>query len=328
MLDKLFPFYILVFLSSLFLTIILERLLIPILKRKAEQPIYESGPRWHLSKSGTPTMGGLAFVIAFFISLTPSVFLFYFSGNEKAAVALILTLLFCLGNSAIGFIDDVTKLKRRDNAGLTPWQKLILQFILATLFAAATKYFLDAKTALLFSFGEIELGSLYYPLLIIIMVGLINSANLTDGIDGLAASVSFSIGVSLFFISAALSPELSFISSAVIGISIGFLFFNANPAKIFMGDTGSLFIGASVAASCALMQNPIIMLFIAGVYIIECLSVVLQVLIFKISGKRIFKMAPLHHHLEKCGLNEMKICFIAILLTFILSIPAYIFYLP
>lgn len=328
MLDKLFPFHILVFLSSLFLTVMIERILIPILKKKAEQPIYEDGPRWHKSKSGTPTMGGIAFVIAFSISLFPAAIFLFFSNQTDASLSLIITLLFCIGNAFIGLWDDLTKLKRRENAGLKPWQKLIFQFILALLFVIANIQILGAETTLNFSFGKLELGAFYYPLLIFVMVGLINSANLTDGIDGLAASVSFSVGVSLFFISAALSPELSFISSALIGISIGFLFFNANPAKIFMGDTGSLFIGACIASSAALMQNPIVMLFIAGVYVIECISVILQVAVFKISGKRLFKMAPLHHHLEKSGLGEMKICFIAILLTFVLSIPAYIFYLP
>ena len=328
MLDKLFPFYVLVFLTSTLLTVVFEKLLLPILKKKAEQPIYEGGPSWHASKSGTPTMGGLAFSIAYFLSLIPIVFLLYFSSMEKSAISLLLMLLFAIGNAAIGIIDDLTKLRKKKNAGLTPQEKLIFQFILACIYVLLYSRFIEANTVLIFSFGKIDLGAFYYPLLIITMVGLINSANLTDGIDGLASSVSFSVGVSLFFISAALSPELSFISSALIGISIGFLFFNSYPAKIFMGDTGSLFIGAIVASGSMIMNNPIVMMFVAGVYVIECFSVVLQVAVFKVTGKRIFKMAPLHHHLEKKGFSELKICLFAILLTFILSIPAYIFYLP
>ena len=160
------------------------------------------------------------------------------------------------------------------------------------------------------------------------MLGLVNSANLTDGIDGLASSVAFSIGVSLFYISAALSMETAIISSAIIGASIGFLLFNIHPARIFMGDTGSLFFGALVASCAFTLKNPILMLFIAGVYVVEGISVVLQVSYYKLTHKRFFKMAPLHHHLEKCGFTENRICITAIMTTFIVSIPAYIFYLP
>jgi len=328
MLDKLFPFYAISFFVSLLLTVICEKLLIPFLKRKAEQPIYNEGPKWHSAKRGTPTMGGLAFIFAFSLSIIPSATILFFSGERHSAISLIIVLLFCIGNSSIGILDDLIKLKRHKNAGLTPREKLILQIILATLFALANKYILEAGTELVFSFGTFDIGGFYIPLLIFVCVGLVNSANLTDGIDGLATSVSFAIGVSLFFISAALSHELSFISASLIGISLGFLFFNAHPAKIFMGDTGSLFLGAITASAAALMQNPIAMLFIAGVYVIECLSVIIQVTVFKITGKRVFKMAPLHHHLERCGFDELKICLFAILLTFILSIPVYIFYLP
>ena len=155
-----------------------------------------------------------------------------------------------------------------------------------------------------------------------------NSTNLTDGIDGLSSSVAFGIGVSLFYISAALSPETSVIASIIIGATVGFLVFNIHPAKIFMGDTGSLFLGAIVTACAFNLGNPLLIIFIAGVYVIEGFSVVLQVSYYKLTHKRIFKMAPLHHHLEKCGWSENKICIAGILLTFILSLPAYIFYLP
>ena len=188
--------------------------------------------------------------------------------------------------------------------------------------------FLKIDTSLSFSFGKIELGFFYYPISIFVMLGLINSANLTDGIDGLASSVAFAIGIALFYISASLSPELAFISSAIIGATIGFLIFNLHPAKIFMGDTGSLFLGALIASSSRLIENEIVILLISGVYVIEGFSVVLQVLWYKLTKKRILKMAPIHHHLEKCGFSENRICLCAIFLTFLFSIPAYIIYLP
>ncbi len=328
MLDKNFPYYILTFSVSLILTAIIEKNLIPYLKKKAAQPIYEDGPSWHSKKSGTPTMGGIAFVLAISASLLPGIFLLFFTENTNAATSLLLSLTFALGNAGIGIIDDAKKLRAHENAGLSPRQKLIFQFALSILFVLASKFLLGKGTELSFSFGRIDLGPVYYPLLVIFLVGMINSANLTDGIDGLASSVAFSIGISLFYISASLLPELSFLSSSLIGATIGFLLFNLNPAKIFMGDTGSLFLGGIIASSSIILENPLPVLFIAGVYVIEGFSVALQVAVYKLTKKRVFKMAPLHHHLEKSGYTENKICIIAIFLTFLFSIPAYIFYLP
>ena len=155
---------------------------------------------------------------------------------------------------------------------------------------------------------------------------LINSANLTDGIDGLASSVTFGIGISLMYISASVNPETSMIAATLIGASLAFLCFNLHPAKIFMGDTGSLFFGALIASSGFSLKNPILLIPIAGVYIIEGISVILQVLFYKLTRKRLFKMAPLHHHFEKCGWSENKICIVAILATLVISIPAFILY--
>ncbi len=328
MLDGFFPLYAIVFILSLTITVVFEKKLIPALRKNASQPIYEDGPKWHKKKTGTPTFGGIGFIVAMTLSLAFSIpFLATQRGNKKF-ISLSLTLCYALLNALVGVFDDLTKLKRRNNQGLTPRQKLAAQFLLSSLFLLSRYLFLSEIGSLSFSFGEIELGFLYYPLTLVILVGMVNFANLTDGIDGLATSVAFSVGVVFLFISAALAEEIALISSALIGVSVGFLVFNLHPAKIFMGDTGSLFLGALTAGCAVSLGNPIIALFVGAIYVIEGASVILQVLSYKLTGKRIFKMAPLHHHLEQCGWSENKICIVAILLSFIFAIPTYIFYLP
>ena len=189
----------------------------------------------------------------------------------------------------------------------------------------ARKFFIGDETALEFNFGRIELGLFYYPLAILIILGTVNCANLTDGIDGLASSVALTIGVMFSFLG---GREASIIPTcaALSGGCLGFLFFNKHPAKIFMGDTGSLFLGSIVCALAFASGNPIIILFLGAVYVIEGLSVILQVAYFKLTGKRLFKMAPLHHHLEKCGLGENQICVISVSITLLMSIPAFILF--
>ena len=328
MLDKYFPLYILIFIFTLSFTAILLKKLIPKLSLSARQPIYENGPRWHLAKSGTPTMGGLAFVIACSFAILPAALFAGIKGYSEAAVSVLLSFAYALANSAIGMVDDLKKLKNKRNDGLTPIQKLIFQTAFAILFLVMRELLLRDGTEISFSFGSIDLGWLYYPISLFILVGLVNSSNLTDGIDGLCASVAFSIGVSVFYISAALSLDGAILSSAVMGAAIGFLLFNLYPAKIFMGDTGSLFFGALIISSGFALSNPIIMIPIAAVYAFEGLSVVIQVVYYKLTHKRIFKMAPFHHHLEKCGWSENKICIAAMLTTLIFSIPVYVLYLP
>ena len=310
------------------LTAIIEKRLIPMLSERAKQPIYKEGPQWHIKKSGTPTMGGIAFLIASAIAILSAALFGAFYISKYTSLSLILSLLYAAANSAIGIADDIKKLKRRENAGLTPKEKRFLQLIAAIIFLVLRKILLDDTTELYFSFGSIDLGIFYYPISLTVLLGLVNSANLTDGIDGLSSSVAFSIGVSLFYISAALSVETSIISATIIGTSVGFLLFNLHPAKIFMGDTGSLFFGALISSCAFTLKNPILIIFIAGVFAIEGLSVILQVGFYKLTHRRIFKMAPLHHHLEKCGWTENRICIAAIITTFIASIPAYILYLP
>lgn len=324
--DKYFALYLFVFVLTLFTTVVIENRLIPKLSECAKQPIYEDGPSWHKSKQGTPTMGGVAFLLSISVSLSLSALFLIYHGEMRFGYSLLLTVGYSAANSAVGIIDDVTKLRRKENAGLSPTQKLALQFLLAAIFLFVRYLLFGAETKIELGDISIELGWLYYPIAVIILLGAVNCANLTDGIDGLAGSVAFSIGTVLLFISAFTYRDVATVSSAMIGGTLGFLFYNINPAKVFMGDTGSLFLGA-IACSCVFaLRNPFLIVLIGGVYVIEGISVIMQVLYFKLTRKRIFKMAPLHHHLEKCGYNETKICMIAILATLLLSIPAFIIF--
>ena len=326
--DKNFPIYLLVFFFTLIFTILLERALIPILLRRAKQPIYTEGPQWHEKKAGTPTMGGIAFLISITLTLSAAATIMFSQGNKSGASSLLISLAFSVFNGLIGLFDDLKKLQKKENKGLTAKEKLILQTVAAVSFLMLRSIFLKNSTTLAFSFGLLDAGILYYPVATLLLVGLVNMANLTDGIDGLAGGVGFASAVSIFYISCSLVSESAFISAAVIGGTLGFLFFNINPARIFMGDTGSLFLGALIVSSCFMLSNPLVTLAVNSVYIIEGFSVILQVLCFKLTGKRILKMAPLHHHLEKSGWSENKICFAAIILTLISSIPAYALYTP
>lgn len=328
MLDGYFPLYVAVFSLSLLITVIIEKRLIPVLSKRAKQPIYEGGPKWHISKSGTPTMGGIAFLAAVSFALFIGVCFMLIQDMRDKALSLIISGVFALLNAAIGIIDDMTKLSRSENAGLRPYQKLMFQFFVAVGFLVARHVLLGDGTTLNFAFGKIDIGFIYYPMSIILLLGIINCANLTDGIDGLASGVAFGVGISLFYISAALVYDVAVIAAAIIGAAVGFLFFNIHPAKIFMGDTGSLFFGALAVSAVFSLGNPLLVVLIGGVYVLEGVSVILQVISFKLFKRRIFKMAPVHHHLERCGMGENKICMIAIIITLVFSIPAFILYLP
>lgn len=311
---------IITFLISLLLTLGIERMIIPYLRSRAAQPIYEEGPSWHMAKSGTPTMGGIAFVISVTISLV--LYLLLSNSDQTTVSSILIAVAFAVANSMVGIMDDLTKLKRKANGGLKPYEKLILQLLIAIVFLMVRRHFLGDETRLDFSFGNIELGWLYYLLAILIILGTTNCANLTDGIDGLASSVALTIGFSFIILGAARNESIAPTAAAIIGTALGFLFYNRHPAKIFMGDTGSLFFGGLTCALAFAFGNPTIILFLGGVYAIEGLSVILQVVFYKLTKKRLFKMAPLHHHLEKCGLSENKICISATIATLILSVVA------
>ena len=312
--------FVLAFLFSLTLTVFVARLIIPYLQSRAEQPIYTEGPSWHISKSGTPTMGGISFLVSITLTLLLCALYKHLAGDKRDALSLLICTAYALLNAAVGIIDDATKLKHRKNAGLTPRAKLILQFSLSALFLLVRGYLLDEGAVISFKGNNINIGILYYLLSLIILVGITNCANLTDGIDGLASSVAFAIGISIFYYSYGISDVASFICACLSAGAIGFLVFNLHPARVFMGDTGSLYLGALVAAVAFELKNPFIAVISGGVYVIEGISVILQVLFYKLTKKRLFKMAPIHHHLEKCGWDENKICIVAMIITFILSV--------
>ena len=235
---------------------------------------------------------------------------------------------FAILNALIGVIDDLAKLRKSKNEGLSAKAKLLFQSIVTILFLISLKFTVGINTILYIPYFNIniELGFFYYVISFLILCGMVNSVNLTDGIDGLASSVTLTVGLFLFFVAftKAESIPLTLISSLLIGSTIGFLFFNLHPAKCFMGDTGSLFLGAIVGASAFILDNPLLVLIYGCVFFLESISDIMQVIYFKITkGKRLFKMAPLHHHFEKCGFSEMKIVGVFSIVNIIFCIIAY-----
>jgi phospho-N-acetylmuramoyl-pentapeptide-transferase len=302
--------YILSFLLSFLFCTAITAWLIPRLRAmKMGQRILEIGPVWHAKKEGTPTMGGIAFLISSMLCallLTPLVV----KAVPTRDVHLLFTsLLFCLSNGAIGIVDDLTKLRHHRNEGLTPTQKLILQTTFAAAYLAILRIggYLTEALRLPF-FGEIPLGFATYFVLIILILGIVNCANLTDGIDGLATSVAAIIFAFYALLAArtqAFAPAA--LSTLFLGCALSFFFFNRHPAKIFMGDTGSLLLGAGVVSVAILLGGHLLPIICGIVYVVEGASVILQVAYYKATHKRLFLMAPIHHHLEKCGWHENKI---------------------
>ena len=293
------------------LTAVAERILIPILRsRKAGQRILDIGPRWHKSKEGTPIMGGIGFILA--ILLAGAGFFIYagIRGCAESYIPLALTLAFAVSHGAIGFVDDYCKLIKKQNEGLTRMQKLVLQFAITAAYICVMSYTGNLPSEIVIPLINLPIrGILWYILAIVLMVGVINGANFTDGIDGLASSVTCVIGI-FFSVLAFVWKDsgLSIAGGAIVGATLGFLLYNFHPARVFMGDTGSLFLGAIVMATLFQINEPLLTFIICAVYIIELLSTVLQILYFKLThGKRLFKMAPIHHHFEKCGWGEVKI---------------------
>jgi phospho-N-acetylmuramoyl-pentapeptide-transferase len=210
----------------------------------------------------------------------------------------------------IGFVDDYCKLIKKQNEGLKPYQKSLLQVICAAVYILALKLlgYIDTELSIPFTSKSIELGIVYYVFAMFLIVGMVNSVNLTDGIDGLASSVTLVVGGFFAFVAFNfLNVSLTLISASLIGALIGFLIYNIHPAKVFMGDTGSLFLGGVVTGAAFVINEPVIILIAGSIYVIEAASVILQVGSFKLRNKRIFKMAPIHHHFEKCGWSEGKV---------------------
>jgi len=297
--------------AGLVLSALIGYLLLPVLRAlKAGQSIREVGPTWHNNKAGTPMMGGLMFIFMLVICLPIAI-----PTMEDYSVFFVLAMALCFG--AIGFLDDFCKMKKKQNEGLTSIQKLMLQLACSALFLYLMYVYgglqdEDGLISLYIPFMDVRFQM--HPLLYIffamfVMVGCVNAVNLTDGLDGLCGSVT--VPVMIFFTAAAILMEkwdVALMPAALTGGLIAYLFYNWHPAKVFMGDTGSLFLGGAVCGLAFALNMPLILVLVGIVYIIETMSVILQVGYFKLThGKRLFKMSPIHHHFEMCGWKEVKI---------------------
>ena len=318
--------------GALVLALIFGKLLIPVLRRlKFGQEIREEGPKWHAKKSGTPTMGGLIFIIASVVMCAICYTIGVLSGIDVPAGSEILMLLaVSVAFGVIGFVDDYIKVILKRNLGLTAKQKFLLQLVVAIAFMFWAVYGEDISTVVKVPFTNLEadFGMFFIPFAVIVILGTVNSVNLTDGLDGLATSIT--IIVALFFMAFASfgtfpNDAVALFAAILAGGLVGFLFYNKYPAKVFMGDTGSLFLGGAVCSMAILMEQPLALLIVGLVYVIETLSVILQVISFKTTGKRLFKMSPIHHHFEMCGWSERKIVAVFTSVTAVLCALMYFF---
>mgnify|MGYP004554789745 FL=1 len=295
-----------IMLISFIISVIITKVEIPVLKRKAGQNIREDGPQSHLSKAGTPSMGGIAIIIAASFTTIGAAVMGKIDGLGCAIILLVF-----VGFGLIGFFDDYLKVIKKNNLGLRAYQKFGLQTILSVILAVYLANYTEGSTSVYIPFADIyvNFGIWYIPFVVFVVLAMTNAVNLTDGLDGLASGVTAFI--SLFFAVAGFTYGIvtgAYFCSAMCGACLGFLVFNRNPAKVFMGDTGSLALGGGLAAAAILMKLELLLPIVGLLYVIEALSVVLQVGYFKISGgKRIFKMAPIHHHFEKCGFSEVQV---------------------
>jgi len=299
------------------ITAILGIWFVPFLhKVKYGQPINDIGPTWHKNKQGTPTMGGILFIIGILVAVTVGYIVYNFQSEnilvhtyEMNVIRLFSGLVMALAFGFMGFIDDYIKVVRKRNLGLTALQKIILQTLISGAYLATLYVKGDTSTIIVLPFfGQLNLGVLYYPVMMLFIIFMVNAVNLTDGIDGLAASVTFVVSACFMLIAGMLAfNEMNILATAVAGAMIGYLVWNFYPAKVFMGDTGSMFLGGLVVAMGYGVGLPAFLIPIGIVYICEAGSVVLQVASFKLTGKRIFKMSPIHHHFEMSGFSEVRI---------------------
>lgn len=315
--------------GAFIISLCMGMILIPVLhKLKFGQEIREEGPKWHAKKSGTPTMGGLIFIAAIFAMSAICCVLGLFFGIDMPADSTYLktlVMLLCLSAvyGVIGFVDDYIKVILKRNLGLTAKQKFLLQLIAAVGFVCWAVYGMDIATVVKIPFTsvEIDFGVWFIPFAALVIIATVNSVNLTDGLDGLATCVTCM--VALFFILFADrlgNRAVALFASVLLGSLIGFLMYNKFPAKVFMGDTGSLFLGGAVCGMAIVTEQPLALLIVGLVYVIESLSVILQVISFKTTGKRIFKMSPIHHHFEMCGWSETKIVMTFTIVTAVLCL--------
>ena len=281
------------------------------------QTILDIGPSWHKNKQGTPTMGGFMFIFAILIASVVGYLMLsqgkndLWHGTQVEIARYWGTILLAVSFGIIGFVDDYIKVVKKRNLGLTAIQKLIMQFVAAGLYMLILYTAGDTSTVLIIPFlGQLDLGLVYFPLCVVGIVYITNSVNLTDGLDGLCGSVTCVSALGFMMVSAAMGfGGINLLSTALAAACLGFLVWNFYPAKVFMGDTGSMFLGGMVTGLAFGVGMPLILAFLGIIYICESMSVVLQVISFKTTGKRIFKMSPIHHHFEMCGLSEVKIDF-------------------
>lgn len=307
---------------SYVMTAALGLLLIPILQKlKFGQTVRADGPQRHLKKMGTPTMGGIIFIPA--IALTTLLFTGFSFDTFVAIISMI-------GFGLIGFADDFIKITKKRSLGLRANQKLLFQLIFSVglVLYVFINYSRPTEILLPFYSKMINLGLFYIPITIIfVIIGTVNSVNLTDGLDGLVSGI---VAIVSFFYTVFLIindyPDLAIFSAAITGACLGFLLFNHYPAKVFMGDTGSLGLGGAIASIAVLSRSHFYLAIFGMIFVIETLSVILQVVFFKITGKRIFKMSPIHHHFELCGWSERKVVHTFWLITFIMGIIGFLIY--
>lgn len=297
--------YALAFGLALVSTLVFGKIGIPLLQRlKAQQSIREDGPQTHLAKAGTPTMGGLFMMLALVITVCIV---------PPYSVTLWMLLFLTLGHGALGFSDDFIKAVKRRNLGLTAKQKLLGQAVLAVVFCYISIAYAALPTTLWIPLVDItiDLGYAYYILAFIIILGTTNAVNLTDGLDGLATGISAIAGAAFAVVGLLVgSLSVTFFGIVVSAVCLGFLYFNANPAKVFMGDTGSLALGGAFAGMAIATKTELLLIVIGFVFVVEALSVILQVASFKTRGVRIFRMSPIHHHFELGGWSERKVVYV------------------
>lgn len=300
------------------LSVVMGPVIIPILRRlKMGQTEREDGVKSHLKKAGTPTMGGVIILISVVVTSV-----LYIGDYPKIIPILFVT----LGFGLIGFLDDYLKVVLKRSDGLFPMQKMALQIVVTAVFAFYLVKFTDVSLAMLIPFSGgryLDIGWLSLPLLFIAVIGTVNGTNFTDGLDGLASSVTVLVATFFTVVAIGTGSGIEPVTCAVVGSLLGFLLFNVYPASVFMGDTGSLALGGFVASTAYMLQMPIFILIVGLVYLIEVLSVMIQVTYFKkTGGKRIFKMAPIHHHFELCGWSETRVVAVFSIVTAILCLIA------
>ena len=300
------------------ISVVLSPIIIPFLKKlKFGQFVREDGPESHLKKSGTPTMGGLIILSSIVITS-----LFYIKDYPQIIPVFFAT----LGFGFVGFLDDYIKVVMKRSMGLRAWQKMLGQFLVTAIFAYYIHSHTDIGTEITIPFMDkaFDIGWVYYPLMFFVILGTVNGANFTDGLDGLASSVTVLIATFFTMVAIGYGSGVAPITCATVGSLLGFLVYNVYPARVFMGDTGSLALGGFVASTAYVLKMPLIILIVAFIYFVEVLSVIIQVTYFKKTGKRIFKMAPIHHHFELCGWPETKVVAIFSIVTAVLCLVGFL----